>query len=106
MRLTTATSTQNTYTFKRPVTKDGKLTGYAKIILFMDTQDKGWNRIDLINKVLGRKLVPFYDRGTMINIFATMNANKILSYNAADKSWSKGANFDNYVSKYLQGYRK
>jgi hypothetical protein len=79
-----------------------------KILLFIDeSSETSFNRLDLIKEVLNldytyNRLV---NRGTMCNIFATMRANKILSYSTADRTWSKGSNFENYISEYLSGYR-
>ena len=107
MRLTTAASFQNTYTFKRPVTLDDKLTGYAKILLFLDKNDTSWNRLDLIKEALGLDLTGnrYENRGTMINIFATFRANDIVIYNKSDKTWSQGPKFELYLDTYLKNYR-
>jgi len=107
MRLTTADNCQNNYTLKRPFTKDGKLTGYAKIILFMDNQTEAWNRLELIDEVFDTNLALYRNsnRGTMVYIFATLNANDILTYSKSDKTWSKGRNFEQYIVAYLSEYR-
>ena len=99
---------QNSYTLARPVTLDEVLTGYAKILLFIDASSEArFNRLDLIKDALNQDYTydRNFNRGTMINIFATMRYNDILEYNTSDRKWSRGSNFEQYMSSKLQTFR-
>lgn len=91
----------------RPVAK-GNLTGYAKVLLQMKKDRRGYTKRELLDLAvphIGEGLREgSYTRSVFCNEFSAMSFNHLLTYNYNTRLWYAGPRFDEYMDTYLSGY--
>ena len=95
-----------------PVTANGSLTNYAKILDFVaiNPQKEGFTKLELLTYALPKTFGPLSDEsqttaGYYSNIFSMFSLNEIIIFNCSEKVWKKGVNFEQYFSENITSKR-